>query len=254
MHIIFKLSLLIVFFAVVKSESTEEVYKCNLRYCGAELLNFDHFSFTQLFRKIEIGNFCIKNCTPPVVHEFFQSIIYGITKKIPGHCRGQDCVDKNRFVALVKCVEEQAWPLLQCSKRLIDLAHIGLVKNPADERRNTTCEIVTESVQCIEESLQRCGDSPFQLVKEILGDLINVGINAYCHPSYREEGLFIKRTTGITADPSAPVTEEYTGPTYEHPQFVKGYRSNHAQGFPTLSYFCLLFCVILSAMLSSQRA
>jgi len=249
---IFKLCAVFAAFAVVNSETTEEVLKCNLRHCGSELLNFEKFGIAQIFRKLELASFCVKNCTPPIVQEFFQSILFAINKRIPGHCTGADCVDKNRFVALAKCLEDESWPLLQCGKKLIDLAHIGLVQDHAEGKRNTTCRIVTDAVQCFEESLQVCGETPFKLVKEILGDLIKIGINAYCHPSYRKEGLFIKRTTEPTL-PSGVTrvsTEEYTGATYKLPQYVKGYNPNNAHGFPVTSYVCILSSLLASVLFS----
>ncbi|KFM79895.1 hypothetical protein X975_26641, partial [Stegodyphus mimosarum] len=220
-----KMKLLILFtlFMLVNSQSADDDLKCNLKICGAELLNFEKFTFKMLFRKLELANFCIKNCTPPVVHEFFQGIIFAITKRIPGHCSGEECAEQNRFVALAKCVEEKAWPLLQCSKQLIDLAQIELVLDSHEEKRNTTCKIVTETTQCIEENLQSCGERPFGLLKEIFGDVIKIGITAYCHPAYRDQGLFLRRTTLDDYDVTAP-TSDYTGSVKPHPQYVKGYR------------------------------
>jgi len=249
MHFVYKLGIFLICLAVSSATTEEEELKCNLKICGAELLNFETFSFRDLYKKVQYATFCVKNCTPTVVHEFFHSIIFSITKRIPGHCSGDECIDKNRFVALAKCVEDEAWSLLQCSKTLIDLAHIGLVANPAEERRNTTCDIVSSTVQCIEETLLRCGEKPFHLVKEILSDLIRVGITAYCHPEYKKQGLFMKRTTAPYNNlTTSDVTE---GPGYIHPKFVKGYRQGDgALGFPSLSYICLLMSVFSSVIIS----
>lgn len=246
MHLIFKLSLLLICF--VASRSEEEVLVCNLKYCGSELLNFEKFTFSKLFRKMELASFCVKNCTPAVVHEFFQSIIYGITQRIPGYCSGDACVDQNRFVALAKCVEQEAYHLLQCGKMLIDLAHIGLVENPEEEKRNTTCRIVTDTIQCIEERLQKCGDRPFQLVKEIMGNTIRAAVTTYCHPAYRREGWFLKRTTELTL-PSGATLPPTEGPDYKHPQYVKGYNPDSAPGLQHLSYLCLLLSIVFSIAL-----
>ncbi|XP_054714651.1 uncharacterized protein LOC129224249 [Uloborus diversus] len=233
--------------------SAEEVdlddLKCNLKICGAELLSFESFSFAKLFRKLEVANFCVKNCTPPVVHEFYQGIIFAITKRIPGHCSGTQCVDKNRFVALAQCVHDQLIHLIMCSKRLIDLAHVGLTLHLTDAKRNTTCSIVTETTQCFEETLQYCGEKPFQLTKEIFFDVVRVGINAYCHPAYSKEGLIIKRTT---VDPNEPTEVTYPSgfEPEPHPKFVKGYRKGAAGPHSTVSFVCLLGSLIIAFSIS----
>jgi len=161
---------------------------------------------------------------------FFQSIVFGITRRIPNHCAGDDCAEKNRFVALAKCAKERSWPLLQCSKRLIDLAHIGLLDSTTKQKRNNTCSIVIETTQCIEENLQICGEQPFSLVKEIFGDVVKLGVKHYCHPAYTGGDFTpfpstlapfqerMKHFTDITPKP---------GP-HPYPQFVKGYRPSTA--------------------------
>ncbi|XP_015929406.1 uncharacterized protein [Parasteatoda tepidariorum] len=227
------MKILLVLFALavlVHSEHHEDDLKCNFRICGAELLNFEHFGISSIFRKVEIGSFCIRNCTPPVVHEFFQSIIFGITRRIPNHCSGEGCAEKNRFVALAKCAKEKAWPLLQCSKRLIDLAHIGLLDYSDVEKTNSTCSIVVDTTQCIEEILQTCGEQPFSLVKEIFGDVVKLGVNAYCHPAFRDKSFIEPPSTIVPYEERMKHFTDITPMPGKHPypQFVKGYRKGNA--------------------------
>ncbi|GIY45952.1 uncharacterized protein CDAR_380481 [Caerostris darwini] len=248
-----KYIVLILCIVAVRAEYGEDELKCNFRICGAELLNFEKFSLAGIFRKLELGQFCIKNCTPPVVHEFFQSIIYAITKRIPGHCYKEECVDKNRFVALAKCVHGKAWPLLQCSKRLVDLAQVALEVDNTNSRqkRNYTCSIMVETTQCIEEILQECGSQPFGLVKEIFGDVIKLGITAYCHRSFRNDFFvedpstptpdYQERMKAFTDIPSSP------GP-HPYPQFVKGYRPDTASYTQRVSFLCISLTLVLSSV------
>lgn len=216
--------------ALAAAQIPEDNLKCNFRVCGAELLDFKHFDLATIFRKYEISEFCIKNCTPPIVHEFFQSLIFGITRRIPRTCYGDDCLEVNRFVALAKCAKEKAWPLVICSKRLIDLAQIGLVAATSKQKRNTTCSIVVETTECIENILEDCGEKPFSLVKEICTDVVKLAVKHYCHPSFTGEDYtplpttippFQERMKHFTDIPTRP------GP-YPYPQFVKGYRKSSA--------------------------
>lgn len=108
-------------------------------------------------------------------------------------------------------------------------------------------------MQCIEETLQKCGEKPFQLVKEIMGDLINAGITTYCHPAYRKEGWLIKPTTIKDLHPDAVTIPPSPGPTYKHPQYVKGYKPDSAPGLSNVSYMGLLLSVALSIIFSAHH-
>ncbi|KAG8183145.1 hypothetical protein JTE90_029503 [Oedothorax gibbosus] len=247
----------IVFAVVVGSQAYEEELKCNFRICGSELLNFHDYSISSIFKKIEYSSFCIKNCTPPVVHEFFQSIRYALTKRIPGHCAGHDCASKNRFVALSKCVHEKAWPLLQCSKRLVDLAQVAFEVKESKQRRNYTCSITVESTQCIEEILQECGTYPFTLAKDIFIDVVKQGISAYCPRNKLTNDFFIEHMTTTLApyqDRLKTFTDISPAPgDRPYPQFVKGYRIKRDgdpddNGAPTQSVS--LACVAAGLVLS----
>lgn len=246
-----KAILLLLFIALASAETGDEKLQCNFRFCGVDLLNFHSFSFSSMFRKLELANFCIKNCTPPVVHEFFQSITFAIMRRIPGHCSGQECVEKNRFVALAKCMEEHAWPLLQCSKRLVDLAQVALNDHSDKQKRNYTCMIVVETTQCIEEILVECGRQPFELVKEIAGDVIKLGISVYCQRSTRNDFFedFDKTTTLAPYQDRMKHFTDISPATglYPYPAFVKGYR-NSVTNTQTLSFVCLIFSFLFSGM------
>ncbi|GFS71063.1 uncharacterized protein NPIL_143871 [Nephila pilipes] len=246
-----KFILLLLCVVAVRAEYGEEELKCNFRFCGAELLNFERFSISGLFRKLELGQFCIKNCTPPVVHEFFQSIVYAITKRVPGHCYREECVDKNRFVALSKCVHEKAWPLLQCSKRLVDLAQVAFEVDGNKQKRNYTCSIVVDTTQCIEEILQECGSQPFSLVKEIFGDVVKIGISSYCHKSFRNDFFVEDPSTAIPdyQERMKSFTDISPAPgPYPYPQFVKGYNPGTASYTQRLSYLCMMLTLVLSCV------
>lgn len=102
--------------------------------------------------------------------------------------------------------------------------------------------------------MQRCGDKPFQLVKEILGDLINAGIVTYCHPAYRKQGWLIKPTVLLNLHSNAVTPPVSPGPGYKHPQFVKGYRPDTAAGLSNVSYISLLLSITLSIMFSVHQS
>ncbi|XP_055931212.1 uncharacterized protein LOC129961696 [Argiope bruennichi] len=249
------LFLCIVAAQTVTAEHGEEDLKCNFRYCGAELLNFEKFSLSGIFRKIELAQFCVKNCTPPIVHEFFQSIIFAITRRIPGNCQREECTEKNRFVALAKCGHEKAWPLLQCSKRLVDLAQVALEIEQKQQKRNYTCSIVVDTTQCIEEILHECGSQPFSLVQEIFGDVIKVGISSYCHRSFRND-FFVEDPSTTTPDYQERMkyfTDISPQPGHHpYPQFVKGYRPDSAST-SKISYLCILLSLALSYVFLFRR-
>lgn len=161
----------------------DEDFECNLKTCVIDLLDFNDFDFGALIRKIQAAVFCVKQCSPPIVHEFLESISFAFTKKISGKCRHMECAEHNRFIALSHCAKKEAWPLLQCSKRLFDLLQIPLEEvDPV----NTTCTIVIETTQCLEETFQRCGERIHGLIREIVRKPLTLGLNIYCRTSHRE--------------------------------------------------------------------
>lgn len=118
----------------------------------------------------------------------------------------------------------------------------------------TFSSITVETTQCIEEILQECGTYPFSLAKEIFGDVVKLGISAYCPISYRNDFFIEHMTTTLAPYQDRLKTFTDISPATgdrPYPQFVKGYRQKrdgdeNGAGVQTISIFCMAAGLVLS--------